>query len=49
MGPSAEAEVQAKSVTLERKTEHKKLIIFDVDETLIHCTINDGPEKVRES
>lgn len=25
-------------VKLERKTDHKKLIIFDLDETLAHCT-----------
>ena len=26
---------------MEKKTEHKKLILFDLDETLVHCTHRD--------
>lgn len=29
-------------VRLQKKTSNKKLIIFDLDETLIHCTNSDN-------
>lgn len=38
------SEIQKRSVCLERKTEHTKMIIFDLDETLIHCTHRAEPE-----
>jgi CTD small phosphatase-like protein 2 len=31
-------EIEAKTIWLEKKTSHKKLVIFDLDETLVHCT-----------
>lgn len=43
MNPISEAEVREKEVTLEKKTEHRKLMIFDLDETLVHCTFQDDP------
>ena len=31
-----------KKVLLPSKTSHKKLLIFDLDETLVHCTHRDA-------
>lgn len=36
-------------VTLKRKTNFDKAIVFDLDETLAHCTFNDGSDKWAES
>jgi hypothetical protein len=35
-----EAELKSKEIWLEKKTDHKKMIIFDLDETLVHCLEN---------
>ena len=34
--------VDSKKVKLQRKTGHRKVIIFDLDETLVHCTHRDA-------
>ncbi len=36
-----EEEVEFKKVDFVWKTSKQKIIIFDLDETLIHCTLND--------
>lgn len=41
---SYEEEVNFKKITLKKKTQKEKLIIFDLDETLTHCTLNDSPD-----
>lgn len=41
---SYEEEVKFKKITLKKKTDKEKLIVFDLDETLTHCTLNDDEE-----
>ena len=43
------SEIQSKMVTLERKTSHEKLMVFDLDETLAHCTFKDDQKTKDES
>jgi hypothetical protein len=31
-----------RSVKFQWKTEHRKLVIFDLDETLVHCSDNSN-------
>ena len=45
----SEEEIAGKKVRLDRKTNFDKAIVFDLDETLAHCTFNDGKEKRAES
>lgn len=33
-----------RKIKIERKTQNKKIMFFDLDETLAHCTQNDGKE-----
>lgn len=40
--PSYEEEVQFKKLTLQWKTDKQKVIVFDLDETLTHCTLQDS-------
>jgi CTD small phosphatase-like protein 2 len=40
-------EILARVTCIDRKTEHDKVILFDLDETLVHCTNNSnalGPD-----
>ena len=46
---SYEEEVNFKKITLKKKTQKEKLIIFDLDETLTHCTLNDSPDQWENS
>lgn len=43
--PEHQDQIQAKKVKLERKTKHQKMIVFDLDETLAHTTLNDSLAK----
>lgn len=49
MDSISEADVREKEVTLNMKTEHRKLMIFDLDETLVHCTYQDAPAAKADS
>ena len=39
-GPVEESVIREREVFLERKSSHNKLIIFALDETLVHCVEN---------
>ena len=38
--PVEESVIREREVFLEGKSSHNKLIIFDLDETLVHCVEN---------
>lgn len=38
-------ELQEKQVPFIRKTTHQKVLVFDLDETLAHTTVNDTQEE----
>ena len=45
--PVNQEELNLKSFIFEWKTEHRKIAIFDLDETLVHCSDNSnaiGPD-----
>ena len=46
---TGEEELSAKKPKLKWKTDKRKMIVFDLDETLAHCTINDPAPKRKAS
>lgn len=42
---ASEEEIAAKMVPLAKKTQHQKVIVFDLDETLAHTTVNGTAEE----
>jgi len=49
MAPISQQAISEKEVTFERKTNNRKLMIFDLDETLVHCTYQDSQDKKARS
>ena len=47
INPANESQLQAKSVSLPRITHKKKTVVFDLDETLVHCCSNAESAEVR--
>ncbi len=45
----SEKELNKKIVDFPRKTSHEKVIVFDLDETLAHSTVNDTEDEKRNS
>lgn len=47
--PISESEIEPKKIFLQKKTNFSKAIVFDLDETLAHCTFKDEREKRHQS
>jgi predicted HAD superfamily phosphohydrolase YqeG len=45
----SEEELKSKIIDFPRKTTHEKVIVFDLDETLAHSTVNDTEEEKQNS